>query len=213
MGPTPQSGPDLRAEAVCWFLFFFQAEDGIRDYKVTGVQTCALPIWTYVLAKALETYQHEYGVAYPQEERPAGRPEKTSPLYDHLRSQGAVFGARGGWERAVYYARRDDPEGPECSFRRPHWHRAVERECHAVANSVAMLELPGSAKFEIAGAGAAVWLDHLLAGRLPREGRTALGFCCSPRGGIVSEMTVSRLPDGRFWLMSAAAGEIGRAHV
>src|SRR5256885_9785421 len=25
--------------------FFFQAEDGIRDYKVTGVQTCALPIW------------------------------------------------------------------------------------------------------------------------------------------------------------------------
>src|SRR5256885_8611676 len=29
---------------MCWFFFFFQAEDGIRDYKVTGVQTCALPI-------------------------------------------------------------------------------------------------------------------------------------------------------------------------
>src|SRR5256885_4557871 len=28
------------------FFFFFQAEDGIRDYKVTGVQTCALPIYT-----------------------------------------------------------------------------------------------------------------------------------------------------------------------
>src|SRR5256885_8722731 len=27
-------------------MFFFQAEDGIRDYKVTGVQTCALPIWS-----------------------------------------------------------------------------------------------------------------------------------------------------------------------
>src|SRR5256885_4363545 len=27
------------------FFFFFQAEDGIRDYKVTGVQTCALPIF------------------------------------------------------------------------------------------------------------------------------------------------------------------------
>src|SRR5256885_7662474 len=27
-------------------IFFFQAEDGIRDYKVTGVQTCALPIWS-----------------------------------------------------------------------------------------------------------------------------------------------------------------------
>src|SRR3989454_12237486 len=29
---------------VSFFFFFFQAEDGIRDYKVTGVQTCALPI-------------------------------------------------------------------------------------------------------------------------------------------------------------------------
>ena len=31
--------------AVCFFIFFFQAEDGIRDTSVTGVQTCALPIW------------------------------------------------------------------------------------------------------------------------------------------------------------------------
>src|SRR5256885_10283600 len=30
--------------ATCFCFFFFQAEDGIRDYKVTGVQTCALPI-------------------------------------------------------------------------------------------------------------------------------------------------------------------------
>ena len=29
---------------IWFFFFFFQAEDGIRDYKVTGVQTCALPI-------------------------------------------------------------------------------------------------------------------------------------------------------------------------
>src|SRR5256885_9048632 len=28
-----------------FIIFFFQAEDGIRDYKVTGVQTCALPIY------------------------------------------------------------------------------------------------------------------------------------------------------------------------
>src|SRR5205807_7970240 len=31
-----------------FFFFFFQAEDGIRDYKVTGVQTCALPIFNVV---------------------------------------------------------------------------------------------------------------------------------------------------------------------
>jgi dimethylglycine dehydrogenase len=162
---------------------------------------------TYTLAKALETYEHEYGVAYPQEERPAGRPAKTSPLHDRLRAQGAVFGARGGWERALYYARSDDPPGRECSFRRPHWHRAVARECAAVAGAVALLELPGFTKFELEGAGAAAWIDHMVAGALPRPGRTALSYFCSPRGGIVSEMTVSHLAQDRFWLISAAAGE------
>jgi dimethylglycine dehydrogenase len=161
----------------------------------------------YALGKALETYQHEYAVSYPQEERPAGRPAKTSPLHARLQAAGAVFGARGGWERAVYYGRPEDPPGPQISFRRPHWHRAVARECASVANRVALLDLPGFAKFEIAGAGAATWLDHLITGSLPRAGRVALSYLCSARGGIVTEMTVTHLPGGRFWLISAAAGE------
>src|SRR2546426_7771773 len=40
------------------FFFFFQAEDGIRDYKVTGVQTCALPIFSPSLS--LITFQHSW---------------------------------------------------------------------------------------------------------------------------------------------------------
>ncbi len=161
----------------------------------------------YALAKGLETYQNEYGVGYPQEERPAGRPARTSPLYETLKGQGAVFGARGGWERALYYREAGDPGGPECSFRRPHWQRAVGRECAAVAQGVALLELPGFTRFELSGSGAAAWLDHLIAGALPREGRATLAYGCSPRGGIVMEMTVTHLSGGRFWLLSAAAAE------
>jgi len=161
----------------------------------------------YALARALETYQNEYGVGYPQEERPAGRPARTSPLHEALARRGAVFGARGGWERAVYYREAGDPGGSECSFRRPHWHRAVERECAAVAEQVALLDLTGFTRFEVAGRGAAAWLDHLICGELPREGRTALAYGCSARGGIVMEMTVTHLPEGRFWLLSAASAE------
>ena len=161
----------------------------------------------YTRARALDTYGNEYGVGYPLEERPAGRPGKTSPLYGELKRQGAVFGARGGWERAVYFRAPGDPDGPEASFRRPHWHRAVERECAAVASGVALLDLPGFTRFAVRGAGAAGFLDRLIAGELPRPGRTSLAYACSPRGGIVMEMTITHLPDGTFWLLSAAAAE------
>ncbi|HYM42012.1 MAG TPA: FAD-dependent oxidoreductase [Steroidobacteraceae bacterium] len=162
---------------------------------------------SFALGKAVETYANEYGIAYPQEERRAGRPALASPLYEPLRAAGAVYGARAGWERALYYARPDDAPGPECSFRRPQWHQAVRRECAAVAGGVALMDLPGFARFELAGRGAADWLDHLIAGPVPSPGRLALSYGCSPRGGIVMEATVSHLPDGRFWLLSAASAE------
>src|SRR5215475_15312789 len=43
------------------FFFFFQAEDGIRDFHVTGVQTCALPIWPRKLAS--ETGRPDWSVS------------------------------------------------------------------------------------------------------------------------------------------------------
>src|SRR5215217_2378433 len=39
------AGPEILRLCPCYPFFFFQAEDGIRDIGVTGVQTCALPIW------------------------------------------------------------------------------------------------------------------------------------------------------------------------
>src|SRR5256885_12893419 len=53
--PFDDAGSDSSAADRCHvtFVFFFQAEDGIRDYKVTGVQTCALPIWRHGLAQVL----------------------------------------------------------------------------------------------------------------------------------------------------------------
>ncbi|MDH5227549.1 MAG: FAD-dependent oxidoreductase [Gammaproteobacteria bacterium] len=161
----------------------------------------------FVLAKAIETYQHEYGVGYPAEEKPAGRPAKTSPAYLRLAAKGAKFGARGGWERAVYFPRPGDPAGPELSFRRPAWHTAVERECDAVQNRVAILDLPGFTKFEVTGPGARAWIDHMVTGVVPKPGRTALNYFLNERGGIVTEMTVTTLGAERYWLISAAAGE------
>ncbi|MGH8252544.1 MAG: GcvT family protein [Steroidobacteraceae bacterium] len=162
----------------------------------------------FTLAKAIETYQHEYDIGYPAEERAAGRPAKCSPAYQRLKDKGAHFGARGGWERAVYFTRKgEDFAGRELSFRRPAWHAAVARECEAVQKRVAVLDLPGFTKFEVTGRGAAAWLDRMVAGVVPKPGRTALNYFCAPSGGIVTEMTLTGFAADRYWLISAAAGE------
>src|SRR5256885_11766249 len=65
-----------------WLLsFFFQAEDGIRDYKVTGVQTCALPICR--LARAVRADQAE-DLAGADLERHAGERLETAKCLLHL---------------------------------------------------------------------------------------------------------------------------------
>lgn len=162
---------------------------------------------TYTAAKAIELYQHEYAIGYPFEERPAGRPAKMSPLYERLRAKGALFGARNGWERATWFPRTPAEATPDLTFHRPHWFQAVAEECRAVAERVAVLDLPGFSKFEVSGSGAAAWLDGLITGALPGIGRVGLNYCCTPKGGVLSEFTVSRLAADRFWLIGAGAAE------
>ena len=164
---------------------------------------------SYVVAKAIELYQNEYAVAYPLEERPAGRPAKTTPLYDRLKAKGAFFCARGGWERAAYFPRPGDPPEPRPSFRRAEsgFFDAVGEECLAVRERVGILDLGGFTKLIVAGAGAEAWLDRIVCGRLPRQGRIALTWTLNPKGGILSEFTITRLAPERFLLISAAAAE------
>ena len=160
-----------------------------------------------MVEKAVELYQNEYAIAFPHEERPAGRPAKTSPLYGKLQAKGALFGARGGWERATYFPRNEAEAKAELTFGHPAWFPAVAAECDAVRNRVGLLDLPGFAKFELRGPGAAAWLEGMIAGALPKVGRISLSYFCSAQGGILCEMTLTRLAEDHFWLITASAAE------
>jgi dimethylglycine dehydrogenase len=161
----------------------------------------------YVAERACEVYEHEYAIHYPEEERPAGRPLKTSPLYDHLREKGAVFGARFGWERPLWFD-KNGPGHDEYSFRRGNWHTAVGEECKAVRSGVGVLDQTSFAKYEVSGPGAESFLDRLCANRLPTGlGRIVLAQMCTPRGGVECDVTVTRLGADRFYVVSAAATE------
>jgi dimethylglycine dehydrogenase len=159
----------------------------------------------FTAAKAVETYQNEYAMALPWREWPAGRPAWSSPLYDRWTARGAQWGFRGGWERALWFAKPGDRTGPDLTHGRPYFFDRVGEEVRAVTERAGLMDLPGFARFEVAGPGAAAWLDGLIAGSLPREGAVSLAYFCAPSGKVWTEMTVTRWPGGRFWLIGAAA--------
>ena len=115
---------------------------------------------------------------------------------------------RGGWERPVYI----DVDGLVTDhtltlFRTNGWRPVVAAEVHAARNGVALLDLPGFAKFEVAGAGSAELLDCLLCSKLPRVGRIGLAYALTPTGTVLSEFTVTRLGAESFYLVGAASAE------
>ncbi|NDD86779.1 MAG: FAD-dependent oxidoreductase, partial [Actinobacteria bacterium] len=162
----------------------------------------------YTVDKALEVYQNEYAMGFPFEERPAGRPSYMSPLYDLLKSKGAQFGARGGWERPTYF----DPKGEVTDhtlsfFRKQGWRKVVAEECHASRNGVAVLDLPGFTKIQVSGPGATAYLDNLLCTKLPKVGRLGLVYALLPDGKVLSEFTVAHMSENEYYLVGAASSE------
>ncbi len=161
----------------------------------------------YCEAKASEVYAHEYAMHLPFQEWPAGRPMKTSPLYDKLAAKGAEFGDRGGWERVMWFKRPGDNPDALNGYDQPDWYDAIAEECAAVTEHVGILDLPGFAKFEVTGSGSAAWLDGLISGALPSVGRIGLSYFCNENGHIITEMTITRISDDHFRLTGPAPGE------
>jgi len=159
---------------------------------------------SYVVDRATEVYQHEYAIHFPVQEWPAGRPRLVSPLYETYRRKGACFGARGGWERATWFPRLSDPGESGASYARGAWFEAVGEECLAVRDAAGLLDICGFTRLRLEGAGAAAWLDSLIAGRVPTIGRVGLSYLCAPSGGVWSELTITRLGEERFVLVGGA---------
>jgi dimethylglycine dehydrogenase len=161
----------------------------------------------YVRDKVFLDYRLTFTTRLPGDEEMAGRPKKTSPLYERLRAHGAVHTETFGWERPKWFS----PDGrvEHYSYRRNNVFDVVRAEVSAVAERVGVLDLTGFAKYDISGAGAEGYLNRICANHVPRKvGGIALVHTLSPQGRILGEMTVTRLSANRFYALSAAAAEL-----
>ncbi len=187
----------------------------------------------YLRNKNEEAYRNVFTVHYPDEERAAARPLRTTPCYDRMKSLGAVFGSVYGWERPNWFA----PEGygldddylnkpdvitnhnhppvkqgekpkEKWSFRRSNYFEHVGNECKHVQDKVGLLDMSAFAKCFVTGPGAQAWLDSLFANRIPKTiGRVNLCHLLSQNGGVRSEFTVYKSTHNGYYLVSAGAFE------
>ena len=183
---------------------------GDPGFDVWGMDVARFGDWArpqYTNAKVRENYSRRFQITYPNEELPAGRPLRMTPIHDRLDARNAVWGQSYGLEVANYFALEGEDQFETPTFRRSNAFQPVGEECRNVRERLGMMETSLFAKYEIAGPEAQAWLDHLLANKVPRPGRMTLAPMLKPDGKIMGDFTLANLGNERFAIFGAGGAE------
>lgn len=157
----------------------------------------------WVCDRTLEAYGKHYTVAFPHEEYESGRPRLVSPLYQRLKTYGAVFGSKLGWERPNWFAGEGREGHDVYSMGRQNWFEAVGEEHRHVREAVGVFDQSSFAKFELSGPDAARALDWICANDVTKPaGRLTYTQLLNTRGGIEADLTVARLAEDKFYIVT-----------
>jgi len=181
-----------------------QTEINVAEMDPRRFGTHTYPKGPFAEAKAIDEFHEMYQVRPPGEQRFAGRPIKTTPVYDCFDELGAQWMEIFGWERPQYFGQ---PE--QHTFRRSNALDAVGDEVRGTRERAGIADLTAFTKIEVTGKDAAPLLDRLSANKLPgKDGGMRLTHMLTSQGGIECEMTITRLSPDRFYLNSSIMGEI-----
>ncbi|HET6467520.1 MAG TPA: FAD-dependent oxidoreductase [Geminicoccaceae bacterium] len=184
--------------------------EGDPGFDVWAMDVARFGAWAtpaYTKAKVRENYSRRFRITFPNEELPAGRPLRTTPLYDRLKALNAVMGSSWGVEHALWFQEAGEPPVEAVTFERSNAHPVVGRECAAVRGGVGLLEISNFAKYQVTGAGAEAWLSRLLANRVPRPGRMTLTPMLDPGGKLIGDFTLACESEERFWIFGSGMAQ------
>ncbi len=167
----------------------------------------------YLRERVSESLGLLYALHYPYRQYASARGVRTSPLHERLKARGACFGEVAGWERPNWYA----PEGvaPEYrySYKRQNWFDYAAAEHKAVREKVALFDQSSFAKFLVEGRDAEAVLQRISANDVAvPPGRIVYTQWLNERGGIEADLTVTRLAEERYLVVTGAAAAVHDFH-
>ncbi len=168
----------------------------------------------YAAARALETYEKNYFLHPPFEERESVRNLRLSPPHARLVALGAVFGEKGGWERPNWFASNERAGNPTpasvgwapVGWARHNWSPAIAVEHRAVREAAGLFDFASFSKVEMEGPGALRALQWLTDNEMDKTpGSVTYTQMLNRHGGIEADLTVTRLEPERFMVITGSS--------
>jgi glycine cleavage system aminomethyltransferase T/glycine/D-amino acid oxidase-like deaminating enzyme len=162
----------------------------------------------YLRDRIVETLGLLYAMHWPYYQCTTARGVRRTALHERVVAAGACMGETAGWERPLWYGRPGDVPAPRYSYGRQSWHEACAAECLATRDAVALYEQSSFSKYLVQGRDACGVLNRLSTADMDvTPGRVVYTQWLNERGGIEADLTVTRLADRQFLVVTAAVAQ------
>lgn len=160
----------------------------------------------YLRERVTEVLGLHYQMAWPNREPETARNLRQSPLHERLKAHGACFGVKMGLERPNWFAPKGVAPKNEYTFGKPAWLVHSGAEHQATRENVTLFDQTSFSKYLLEGPDALALLQRLCGADMDVEpGRAVYTGMFNVRGGFESDLTVLRLKDDQFYIISASA--------
>ena len=160
----------------------------------------------YLVERSTETLGLLYADHFPYRQKATARGVRRSPLHEHLRAAGAVFGEVAGWERANWYAAPGQEREYRYTWGRQNWFANAAAEHMAIREGCGIYDMSSFGKIRVEGPDAEAFLNRMTGADVAvAPGRIVYAQLLNAAAGIEADVTITRLSETAYLVVTPAA--------